>query len=492
MNLRLFTERLLPWVAGAMVLVVASWLRLDNLFDAHLANVDEISSLNQRDIPLFSGANANSNFLLTMILVKILRGLVDLPYLRVIPALSSVAAIGILFITLRRIVPLGVAVGTVLAVALSWNLVYFARIFEVAAFDPIVACLLMAMVARWLSQRTETGWLLLAGAMLGLHFNTHVIPAGYTIVLYGTWLFFAYIAGAIQWRVLVGVVALTAAGMIPYLLTSALAPSFSSAFENSYAAMGVEGGMRWAVNLRAPAGALRTLVEYGTYYPLPESAPWQTGLVLGAIGLTAWAALRSPANPWKTYLASISFGTLGLIALSPAAVYGEGHLHVFWPHFWGLMALMVSANRNWLRPALIVCALALLGCNISWYKHLGDNQAGAVTRLLDAELEKTQHIILSDGAWLKLRVSRDWPRLSAKGVKVFFNAETGAPDPFAELTSGEEALLIQTYECPWPPKGYESSVSGYRLLDLNQLMEAHQAHGIHVFRMVKASGPVIP
>jgi hypothetical protein len=274
----------------AAVLGLAAALRLHGLFTAHLAQVDEISSLNQRDLPWFAGAQADTNFLLTMFLVKALHGIVDFPELRLIPALGSVAAIGLAVFALRPLVSFGVALGTAALLSVSWNLIYFGQLFEVGSFDPIVACLLLAGVSLWIRNRARTGWLVAGGALLGLHFNTHVVPTGYTILLYGGWLALACVAGALRWRVLGQVVAVTVAGLLPFLWTSWGNPALRSAFENSYAAFGQSGSPVWAINLRDPAAALRTLVEYGTSFPLPASAPVQTGLVLGLIVLVSIAA----------------------------------------------------------------------------------------------------------------------------------------------------------------------------------------------------------
>jgi hypothetical protein len=49
--------------------------------------------------------------------------------------------------------------------------------------------------------------------------------------------------------------------------------------------------------------------------------------------------------------------------------------------------------------------------------------------------------------------------------------------------AGERALVLLTYECVWPPPGEEGRFNSELLLDLNQLMEAHQAHGLRAYRV---------
>jgi hypothetical protein len=48
----------------------------------------------------------------------------------------------------------------------------------------------------------------------------------------------------------------------------------------------------------------------------------------------------------------MSLGTLTLMAILPAPLYAESHLHTFWPHFFALLCLMIAWTRGWLRIAL--------------------------------------------------------------------------------------------------------------------------------------------
>jgi hypothetical protein len=460
----------------------AAYLRLSGLFTAQLANVDEIAALNQRDIPFLQGALAHSNFLGTTVVLKTLGQAVDFPALRLVTVGFSLVALWAGWRALRGLASPGVALGWLALMGGSWTVIYFGRLFECGAFDPAVACLMLAAVIGWLRDRTRPGWLVAAGFLLGLHANNHVLPVVYALLGYGFWLLSRVRAKELSLGAVAAVVGAATLGMVPFFITSLGNPAVAGALENSYGVLGARPELTWAINLRAPDFALRTLAAYFTRYPLGEKIVLELSLTLGLLALVGLALWRSPSSGLKTYLAWFCGGSLAVIALSPFPAYNEGHFHFFWPHFLALLALMLAQSRGALRVALGAGTLGLAAYNASWWPQIRANQMGVLAELVARELPRTEHVVLAGGARPKLAPTPVWPFLEKVGLsEVVFDR----PDAMQAVVQGpaRPTLLFVTTDVPWPPERIETRFVVEPVYASEQLMEAHQTHGLRAYRL---------
>ena len=473
----------------ALILLIAAALRLHGISSWLLANVDEVSALNQIGLPFLSGASTHSNYLLTTVLLKTVGWLLPFPYIRILTALTNVAALSATYWALRGVTVRAVAFMTLAALTLSWNVLYYSRIFECGSFDPSVACFFMACVLRWMRDRSQVRWLAGASLLLGFHFNTHALPCFYALAVFAVFLALQLRRRLLSFKGAVLAATAFGAGTIPYLYTAVAFPHFDSALGASYGTLSMEPTLQWAVNFRHPLYYLRTLTEYLTFYPLPEASLLLPGFALFCLLAVLAGVLATPPSPLKGYLVIMSFGLLVVIGLSPFPVYNEGHLHFFWPHFLALLSLLIYQSRRALRVVLALTGVSLVGLNLVWLPHILQNQVVAVEDVLARNLDHGETVYISDGAMLKLRWLDVYRTLESHPLVPFVCQGPEAMQPFSALKLGQKAVVIITSDGVWPPPSFTGRLNDVLLLSDEQLMEAYQSHGLRIYEITPQAAP---
>jgi hypothetical protein len=378
---------------------------------------------------------------------------------------------------------------TLAALVLSWNVLYYSRIFECGSFDPSVACFFLACVLRWMRDRANERWLAGAGLLLGFHFNSHALPCFYAMAVFGAFLAVQIRGRLVSFKGAALAVAAFGLGAIPYGYTAIAFPHFDSALGASYGTLGMTPTLHWAVNFRNPLYFLRTLTEYLTFYPLPE-----TSVLLPAFGLFCVLAvlagtLAAPRSLLKSYLAFMTFGTLVVIGLSPFPIYNEGHLHFFWPHFLALLCLLVVESRRALKTVLALTGVSILALNLVWLPHVFQNQVAEVEDVLAQKLVPGETVYISDGAMLKLKWLDLYRNVEAHPLVPFLCQGPEAMQPFTSGNLERTSLVIMTSDAPWPPPSFNARVEDKLLLSQEQLMEAYQGHGLRIYEIRPQPAP---
>ncbi len=483
-------------IAVVSILFVAAGLRIYGITSWLLANVDEVSALNQYDPPFLSGATTSSNYLLTTTLLKTVGWLLPFPFIRILTALASIGGLFILYRAFRGLVPGVVAVLTLVALTLSWNGVYYARLFECGSFTPAIACFFMACVVMWLRRPDNARWLFAAGGLLGIHFNTHAAPCFYAMIVFSV-----FLAWQLRRRLLspgnaIATVLAFGVGTLPYVYTSLAYPHFDSALGTSYGTLAMAPAIHWAINFRHPTYLLRTLTEYLTFYPLPEGAWVFLGFGLFCLVIVLVGTLVARASPLKAYLALMTFGSIVVIGLSPVPVYNEGHLHFFWPHFLALLSLLIYQSRHALKVVLSLVFVSMLALNVRWLPRVIRNQVAEVETVLARDLTQGETVYISDGAMLKLKWLDLYRTLETHPLVPFVCQGPEAMQPFTSMNLKQKSLVLVTSDAPWPPPSFAASINDVLLLSQEQLMEAYQSHGLRVYEIrpfdPPAPGPNAP
>lgn len=473
--------------ALALILLAAAGLRLYGIHAWLLANVDEVSALNQIGVPFLAGASTHSNYLLTTVLLKTVGVVFPFPLIRILTACTNVAALYAVFWTLRSLAGRTAAFLTVAVLTLSWNELYYSRIFECGSFDPSAACFFLACMLRWLRDRSQIRWLVGAGLLLGFHFNTHALPCCYAMAVLAAYLAWEWRARRLPWSAAIVTGLAFALGAIPYLYTSIAYPHFDSALGASYGTLGMTPSLHWAVNFRHPLYSLRPLAEYLTFYPLPADSVLLPAFALFAVLAAAAGAGLTPAGPLKRFLAFLTFGILIAIGLSPFPVYNEGHLHFFWPAFLALLGLLIRQGGRALRTVLVATLAAIAALNLVWLPHVFQDQVAAVEEVVARRLDPGETVYLSDGAELKLQWLSVSARLETHPLVRFLCQGPEAMQPFRGLNLDRKALVILTSDAPWPPEGFGGRIEDTLLLSQEQLMEAYQSHGLRIYEIRPAA-----
>jgi hypothetical protein len=471
-------ERMISFSILAAVIFLSLWGSATWI----LANIDEISALNQLGIPFLSGASSSTNYLLNILLLKTVGVLLPFPSIRWMSALINIAGLYAAYRAARPVAGVLPALLMLLMLGFSWNILYHSRIFECGSFTPAAACCLMACVITWIQDRKKVVWLYVAGCVTGFCLNTHAMPCLYAAVLFTAGLGYAAAAGILSIRHCCGAVASMIAGSLPFIYSFFAFVHFSSDLSVSYSTLNQGPSLRLAVNFSNPLYYLRTLASYFTYYPITDASFVRFALTLASLVIVTGSALIARRSLLKDYLLLMTAGTLVLIGLSPIPMYNEGHLHFFWPHFILLLCLLIHESRPILQKTLLAAVFLLIfSLNAIWLPSVFQNQAAAVEAVLMRSLEADEPVYISDGFLLKIRHLRFYDIIKRHPVTEFVCWGDDAMKPLKAYHEQRKALIMITSDAPWPPEGLEQKADLRLLLSLEQLYEAYQTHGIRIY-----------
>lgn len=481
-KIKVFVERY-EKILFILIFISTSILHIVGISHWLLANIDEVSALNQLELPFLSGACTSTNYLLTTILLKTIGKVLPFPFIRLLTALVNLAALYLLY-SLSRSLKKGFAAFVVLMIlGFSWNMLYYSRIFEVGSFTPSIACFFMWAMIKWIGSRKKLFWLYIAAALVGFHFNTHAMPSLYAIALLGVYLLLQVSLKKLAPKVGFCVMGIIVFCSLPYIYSFFKYCHFGNDLSVSYGTLNQKAALKVAVNFLHPLYYLKTLAEYMTYYPVSNTSYARFFFAIMIILAVLIIYLRLPREPVKDYLAFFSFGSLLLIGLSPIPVYNEGHLHFFWPHFVMLLALLVEEAPRLSKIFITLLAFAMLIFNCHWLPQIFENQVRMTEVVLKDNLYEGEVIYISDGAELKLRMLPLYSMIKAHPLVRFSCYDSGALKTFQGFSPEKPCMIITTSDCPWPPWEKCTKLKATTLLSLEQLFEAQLSHGLRIYKV---------
>ncbi len=77
-----------------------------------------------------------------------------------------------------------------------------------------------------------------------------------------------------------------------------------------------------------------------------------------------------------------------------------------------------------------------------------------------------------------------YTQLKDHETTLFYSADKSGAKPFSTLVEKSSALVIITSEITWPPPGLRGKIRYIRLLTRDQLFEAHEGHGIRIYKVL--------
>ena len=135
----------------SVLLTVFLFFRLYNLREWLLANLDEISLMNNITLPMFSGGYGSTTFFPAAQITKHFPFIASFPEYRYIGVLFN--AIGMIFFYagLRNICSHSASFLGALLFSMHWYLIYISRIYEIATFIPFFFSIVFYLFTGWLA-----------------------------------------------------------------------------------------------------------------------------------------------------------------------------------------------------------------------------------------------------------------------------------------------------------------------------------------------------
>jgi hypothetical protein len=463
------------------ILSVALFLRLFNAPCWLLANVDEVAALNQIGIPFLSGACTSTNYLLTTLLLKTVGLLIPFPAIRLLNGLVNSAALYCVFRVVRSATNRPAALLTLIFLAFSWNVIYYARLFECGSLTPSMGCFFLCCVLLWIRRPGQTGWLYCSGLILGFHLNTHAMPSFYAMAIFFLFLSIQVWKRSVSLKDALRIVGMILLASLPYIYSSLAFAHFQSDLQVSYGVAAQNPVLQLAVNFRHPLFFIKTLAEYFTFFPISNSSYLRFIFTLCALALPLILFFFTKPSAVLSYCAFFAYGTLLLIGLFPIPVYNEGHLHYFWPHYVLFLSLLVTHCRGYAKALIALICIVILGANACWMPHIAQNQVRQVKKTLDEHLEAGETVFMSDGAYHKLRMLPFYSKIMEKRIVITFTCSgNGAMKCFENMSIDRKCVVFITSDGPWPPASFAGKITSTMNLELEELMEAHLTHGLRI------------
>ena len=473
-------------ILAVLILGMAVFVRFYNVPYWLLANVDEISTINQQSIPFldtFSGASTSTNYLLTTIILKTLGRLIHFPYLRYFTGLINIIALVLVYRVLKKIFNPTVGFFALILLSFSWVTIYISRLFECASFTPSFACFFMCCMLIWINDRRKVKWLYFAVFLLGFHLNTYAMPSFYTVALFLLYLLVQAIHRTLSLKILIFVSLILIVSASPYIYSFVSSADFSSDISISYGTLGQPPVLQPAVNFSKPLYYLKTLAEYLTFYPISNKSFARFGFAFIAIILPLVVLVGHRPKGFKLYLGFVAFGSLILIGLSPIPVYNEGHLQFFWPHYVVLLVLLIYESWGGLKMVLGVLYCLILLANLIWIPHIFQNQVGQVEDVLTRHLQDEETIYISDGALLKLRPLHLFSIIERHNYQMYVCQGPDAINLLKNTNIRERSMVIMTSDCPEIEHSFKKVDHVTLLLSIEQMLEANFKHGLRIYEI---------
>lgn len=460
----------------SLLLVIFLLLRLYNLREWLLANLDEISLINNINLPIFSGGYGSTTFFPAAQITKYFPFIASFPEYRYIGVLFN--AIGMIFFYagLRNICNRPASFLGALLFSTQWYLVYISRVYEIATFIPFFFSIVFYLFTGWLVSKKDY-FLPLLFFIGGIGLNCYAPPMAYSLLALFVILSVSALQKALRWRwIVVSLIALTVA-VVPFLYVQLWVGNFFRDVLANYNHAASPQPHITMIHLKEPSIFLSTLSELMTYLTLQhrwEPLLWPT-LMLLLIPVYPIVRLRHKRKIFM--LALWAYLTLVITFCSPVASYIQGHFTGFLILYFAVVAVLLEASEALYRRLVQLTAVLLVIFSLYWMLAILENQYRDISWLPGyIKNENVSTVPVSDGAYLVLKHT---PFLRGADFPMFLCNSTEEIAGFlSALPPEKRKLVIATFNCDIAGAVTNLGMTVSREQRITTLFESYLAEGI--------------
>ncbi len=454
-----------------LIILLAGFLRTFNLHAWLLANVDEISLMNNLGLPLLSGGFASTTFFFYVLLTKAFFFIGSFPDLRYISVVTNLAGLVLAYKAAKLVTDRKRALLLTFVLSIQWYYVYISRLFEIGALTPFFTSAIFYLYFKWEKTKSNS-YIYLAYLASGLALCNHVPPMVYFLISMNLWMIYLLLKRQIKFSTLFKAALIFALAISPYIYVITFVNSLEKGVTAFYSAE--NKSVLRLENIYNSQTFLKTLTELFTFYQTDVSWTSLLAPVIIIVSLPIVLFIFSERTRdlnflfWQTYL------TLALILFSVAPAYNEGHFSAFLMSFIFLAVKLTESRKKIIFYSSLAVVIFLSFFSILFFKTLSQDQYRQLEWLpnyiSDNDLKE---VLISDGAYLSLKHTQF---LDGVDLKVF------TCNPIAGITENdlrEHKLIIATFDCNLREQFIEIGLK--EIVRINTLMEANLSHGIIVY-----------
>jgi hypothetical protein len=246
------------WLPIAVPAAVFLILRLYNIRQWLLANLDEVALINNLTLPIFSGGYGSTTFFPAVQITNWFPFITTFPEFRFIGVLFN--AIGLLFFYagLRTFCSRSAACIGALLFSLHWYLVYIRRIYEIATFIPFFFSIVFYLFCRWVHGGSSR-FLLALFFVGGLGLNCYAPPMAYGLIALWLILIYKAVKKQLSWQLFAACVVAFAIAILPFLYVQIYVGNFFRDVLYNYNYAGATQSRILPIHFKSPAIFFKTL-----------------------------------------------------------------------------------------------------------------------------------------------------------------------------------------------------------------------------------------
>jgi hypothetical protein len=479
-------SRLPALFLAAVLLTIFLLFRLYNLKAWLLANLDEISLMNNISLPMFSGGYGSTTFFPAAQITRYFPFIASFPEYRAIGVLFN--AVGMLFFYagLRNICGGYASLLGALLFSMQWYLVYISRIYEIATFIPFFFSIVFYLFTGWLVSKKD--YLLpLLFFIGGIGLDCYAPPMAYSLAALFVIVSVSAFKKNLRWRwILMCLLSFTVA-ILPFVYVQLFVGNFFRDLLANYNHAASPQSQVTLIHLQEPSIFFSTLTELMTFLTLQHR--WQP-LVLPAVMillLPIYPVVCVHRNRNIFMIALWTYLTLVITFCSPIAAYIQGHFTGFLILFCALVATLMEAPETMCRRISCLAALLLVIFSLYWMPVIRQNQYRDIAWLPDyLRNENLASVPVSDGAYLALKHT---PFLRGADFPVFLCNSTPEIEGFlSSLPPEKRRLVIATFNCDIAGAISNLGMTVSREQRITTLFESYLTEGIVFYFLENIKG----
>jgi len=461
-------------------------LRLHHLREWLLANVDEISLINNLTLPIFSGGYGSTTFFPAAQITRYFPFIASFPEYRYIGVLFNAVGMIFFYAGLRNICNRPAAFLGALLFSTHWYLIYISRVYEIATLIPFFFSIVFYLFTGWLVHARD--YLLpLLFFLGGIGLDCYAPPMAYSLSALLVVLLVGALQKTLRWRwILMSLLGLLVA-ILPFVYVQLFVGNFFGDILANYHHAASPRLQVTLIHLAKPSIFFSTLSELMTFLTLQHC--WKP-LVLPAITLVLLpiypvARLRHNRNVFM--LALWTYLTLVITFFSPVAAYIQGHFTGFLILYCALLAALLGAAEPICRRLSWPAAMLLVIFSLYWMPIIRQNQHRDVAWLPDyIRAERLATVPVSDGAYLVLKHT---PFLQGDDFPVFLcNSTEEIVGSLAALPPQQLRLVIATFNCDIAGAADRLGMIIGKEQRITTLYESYLAEGIAFYFLEEPKG----